>query len=170
MPGSCVSATIATFSAALQRRRRCGPDKISGLGMFSVITTTLLLPLSEVGGRVRSLRGANSLTGRGVRIEFVKERLSFTGEDSPMANLMLSVMGTFAEFERALIHERQREGIALAKQRGVYKGRKKSLASPDVARLRERLANGISKAQAAREFGISRQTLYEYLRSVEAGC
>ena len=53
------------------------------------------------------------LTKRGVRIEFVKECLTFTGEDSPMANLMLSVMGAFAEFERALIRERQREGIAL---------------------------------------------------------
>jgi DNA invertase Pin-like site-specific DNA recombinase len=53
--------------------------------------------------------------------------LTFTGEDSPMANLMLSVMGAFAEFERALIRERQREGIALAKQRGAYRGRKKSL-------------------------------------------
>jgi DNA invertase Pin-like site-specific DNA recombinase len=109
-------------------------------------------------------RIVQTLTRRGVRIEFVKERLSFTGEDSPMANLMLSVMGAFAEFERALIHERQREGIALAKQRGVYKGRRKSLARLDVARLRERLASGISKAEAAREFGISRQTLYEYLK------
>ena len=43
------------------------------------------------------------LTKRGVRIEFVKENLTFTGEDSPLANLMLSVMGAFAEFERALI-------------------------------------------------------------------
>jgi DNA invertase Pin-like site-specific DNA recombinase len=57
------------------------------------------------------------LTERGVRIEFLKEGLVFTGEDSPMANLMLSVMGAFAEFERALIRERQREGIALAKRR-----------------------------------------------------
>ena len=68
------------------------------------------------------------LTKRGVRIEFVKENLTFTGEDSPLANLMLSVMGAFAEFERALIRERQREGIALAKQRGAYRGRKKSLS------------------------------------------
>jgi DNA invertase Pin-like site-specific DNA recombinase len=67
-----------------------------------------------------------------VRIEFVKECLTFTGEDSPMANLMLSVMGAFAEFERALIRERQREGIALAKQRGAYRGRKKAL-SPERA-------------------------------------
>ncbi len=43
---------------------------------------------------------------RAVRVEFVKESLTFTGEDSPMANLLLSVMGAFAEFERALILER----------------------------------------------------------------
>src|SRR3546814_15905162 len=65
-----------------------------------------------------------SLTRRGIRIEFVNESLAFTGEDSPMANLMLSVMRAFAEFERALMRERQREGIAIAKQRGAYRGRK----------------------------------------------
>src|SRR3546814_19047660 len=65
-----------------------------------------------------------SLTKRGIRIEFVKESLAFTGEDSPTANLMLSVMGAFAEFARAMIRERQREGIAIAKQRGAYRGRK----------------------------------------------
>ena len=63
------------------------------------------------------------LNERGITIQFVKEQLIFTGEDSPMANLMLSVMGAFAEFERSLIKERQREGISLAKKRGVYKGR-----------------------------------------------
>lgn len=64
-------------------------------------------------------RLVQKLTKRGVPIDFVKESLTFTGKDSPMANLMLSVMGAFAEFERALIRERQREGIALAKQRGA---------------------------------------------------
>ena len=112
-------------------------------------------------------RIVQTLTGRGVRIEFVKEHLAFTGEDSPMASLMLSVMGAFAEFERALINERQREGIALAKQRGAYKGRKKSLSQAAVAQLHQRLTTGISKAQVAREFGISRQTLYQYLRGGE---
>jgi DNA invertase Pin-like site-specific DNA recombinase len=112
-------------------------------------------------------RIVQTLTGRGVRIEFVKEHLAFTGEDSPMASLMLSVMGAFAEFERALINERQREGIALAKQRGAYKGRKKSLSQAAVAQLRQRLTTGMSKAQLAREFGISRQTLYQYLRGGE---
>jgi len=105
-----------------------------------------------------------TLTQRGVRIEFVKENLVFTGEDSPMANLMLSVMGAFAEFERALIHERQREGIALAKQRGIYRGRKKSLNREQRAEMKRRIAAGEPKTQVARDFGISRETLYQYLR------
>jgi DNA invertase Pin-like site-specific DNA recombinase len=110
-------------------------------------------------------RLVQKLTKRGVRIEFIKENLTFTGEDSPMANLMLSVMGAFAEFERALIRERQREGIALAKQRGVYRGRKKSLSPEQVATLKQRATAGEQKAGLAREFGISRETLYQYLRT-----
>ena len=86
-------------------------------------------------------RLVQKLTGRGVRIEFVKECLTFTGEDSPMANLMLSVMGAFAEFERALIRERQREGIALAKQRGAYRGRK-ALSPERAAELLQRVKAG----------------------------
>ena len=110
-------------------------------------------------------RLVQKLTQRRVRIEFVKEHLTFTGEDSPMANLMLSVMGAFAEFERALIRERQREGIALAKQRGAYRGRKKALSPEQAAELRQRAAAGEQKATLAREFGISRETLYQYLRT-----
>ncbi len=110
-------------------------------------------------------RLVQKLTARSVRIEFVKESLTFTGEDSPMANLMLSVMGAFAEFERALIHERQREGIALAKQRGAYRGRKKALSPERMAELRMRAAAGEQKSKLAREFGISRETLYQYLRT-----
>lgn len=109
-------------------------------------------------------RLVQKLTKRGVHIEFVKENLTFTGEDSPMANLMLSVMGAFAEFERALIRERQREGIALAKQRGAYQGRKKALSLEQVAGLRQRVAAGEQKAKLAREFCISRETLYQYLK------
>ena len=109
-------------------------------------------------------RLVQNLTQRGIRIEFVKEHLAFTGEDSPMANLMLSVMGAFAEFERALIRERQREGIALAKQRGAYRGRKKVLTPKQSEQMRQRAAAGESKAKLAREFGISRETVYQYLR------
>jgi len=107
-----------------------------------------------------------TLTQRGICIEFVKENLKFSGEDSPMAILMLSVMGAFAEFERSLIRERQREGIALAKQRGAYRGRKRSLSDSEILLLRQRIQNGDKKAKVAREFGISRETLYQYLRAV----
>ncbi|STX81494.1 site-specific DNA recombinase; e14 prophage [Legionella busanensis] len=58
------------------------------------------------------------LTSQQIKIEFLKEGLTFTGEDSPMSTLLLSVMGAFAEFERSLIKERQMEGIALAKKTG----------------------------------------------------
>lgn len=110
-------------------------------------------------------RLVQGLTERGIRVEFVKERLTFTGEDSPMATLMLSVMGAFAEFERTLIRERQREGIELAKQRGAYRGRRKALSSAQAEELRQRAGRGEQKAALAREFGICRETVYQYLRA-----
>lgn len=109
-------------------------------------------------------RIVKELTGRGVCIEFLKESLAFTGEDSPMANLLLSVMGAFAEFERALIKERQREGIALAKIKGVYRGGKPKLSLEQVTALKEKIQLGIPKAKIARDFGITRETIYQYLK------
>jgi resolvase-like protein/helix-turn-helix resolvase-like protein len=103
------------------------------------------------------------LTERGIHIVFVKENLTFTGEDSPKSNLLLSVMGAFAQFERELIRERQREGIAIARREGKYRGRKPSLTPARAAELRRRVADGDSKAALAREFGISRDTLYRYV-------
>ena len=102
------------------------------------------------------------LTQRGIHVRFLKESLTFTGEDSPMANLLLSVMGAFAQFERELIKERQREGIAIAKKAGVYKGRKPSLTMEKAEHLRHRLALGEKRTAIARDLGISRFTTYEY--------
>jgi DNA invertase Pin-like site-specific DNA recombinase len=110
-------------------------------------------------------RIVRTLTGKGVRVEFVKEHLTFSGEDSPMATLMLSMLGAVAEFERALILERQWEGIAAAKARGVYTGRKPALTSEQADELRRRAANGEPKAALARAYGISRETVYTYLRA-----
>ena len=109
------------------------------------------------------------LTRRGVRVEFVKEALTFTGDDSPMSHLLLSVMGAVAEFERELIRERQREGIALAKKRGAYKGRRKALNKVQIEELSRRIDAGESKADLLQEFGITRQTLYRYLGGNRAG-
>jgi DNA invertase Pin-like site-specific DNA recombinase len=105
----------------------------------------------------------DDLTGRGIRVQFIKESLIFTGEDSPVSNLMLSVMGAVAEFERALIKERQMEGIAIAKAKGAFKGRKSSMSESMIAEMKKRIADGEKKAAVARDMKISRQTLYQYL-------
>ncbi len=105
----------------------------------------------------------NGLTSKGVSVEFVKESLTFSGESSAMAHLMLSVMGAFAEFERSLIKERQKEGIEQAKKKGMYKGRKKALTMEQVFELKQRVKAGKQKASLAKEFGISRETLYQYI-------
>jgi DNA invertase Pin-like site-specific DNA recombinase len=131
--------------------------------------TVLVHSMDRLARNLDDLRRlVRTLTGKGVRVEFVKEGLTFTGEDSPMATLLLSVMGAFAEFERALILERQREGITAAKQRGVYTGRKPALTAEQADRLRERVAAGERKADLAREYGISRETVYAYLRPAAA--
>ncbi len=82
-----------------------------------------------------------------------------------MANLLLNMMGAVAEFERALILERQREGSAKAKARGVYKGRKPSLTTEQARALRARAAAGEPKAKLAKEFGVHRDTVYSYLNT-----
>lgn len=104
-----------------------------------------------------------SLTDQQIRVEFIKEGLTFTGEDSPMSTLLLNVMGAFAEFERELIRERQREGIELAKKKGKYKGRKPVLSQEQIEQVWEMDSRGISKAEIAKEFKVSRQTIYAAL-------
>lgn len=110
-------------------------------------------------------RMVRELTGRGVAVQFMKESLTFTGEDSPMANLLLSMLGAVAEFERSLIRERQREGIAIAKAKGAYRGRKPALTPERAAELRaaDQERGGKNRAGLAKEYGISRETLYQYL-------
>lgn len=104
-------------------------------------------------------------TERGVQVRFVKENLTFTGEDGSMAKLMLSLLGAVAEFERSMIRERQREGIEAAKRKGVYKGRKPALTPEQVAELRKRAAAGEQKTALAKEYGISRETLYQHIKA-----
>lgn len=128
--------------------------------------TVVVHSLDRLARNLDDLRRiVRTLTGKGVRVEFATEGLTFSGEDSPMANLLLSVIGAFAEFERALIRERQAEGIAKAKERGVYRGRARKLTDCQVHDLADRAAAGEAKALLAKEFGISRETVYAYLRA-----
>lgn len=108
-----------------------------------------------------------TITDKKASVTFVSENLTFTGDDSPLSVLLLQVLGAFAQFQRMIIREAQREGIAIAKRNGVYKGRKKALSIDDVAVLLQRISSGDHKAQIARDLGVSRKTLYEYVRSGE---
>lgn len=105
----------------------------------------------------------HDLLKKNIKVEFVKENLTFKGDDSPISMLMLSIMGAFAEFERSIIRERQAEGIAIAKKKGKYKGRKKMLSSDEALRLQERAKLISNKSVLAREFKVSRATIYNYL-------
>jgi DNA invertase Pin-like site-specific DNA recombinase len=105
----------------------------------------------------------DGLVQRGVSVHFHKENLLFSGTADPMQRLMLQMMGAFAEFERSLIRERQREGIAQARKAGKQIGRARSLTPEQVREIKERLARGETKASVAAAFGISRPTLYAAL-------
>ena len=114
-----------------------------------------------------------SLTARGVAVEFCKENLRFErpgtnsgGHTAAYSKLLLQMLGAVGEFERALIRERQREGIAIAKTKGVYKGRKPILNEEMKLKLREMVANGISKTEIAKNLAISRASVYKYLKAL----
>lgn len=125
--------------------------------------TLVVASMDRLARNIDDLRATvRDLTGRGVRVEFVKESLTFTGEDSPMSNLLLSLLGAVAEFERALILERQREGIAIAKAKGAYRGRQVALTAEQAGQLRAEVAAGGKPAELARKYGISRSSVYNY--------
>jgi len=103
------------------------------------------------------------LNAKGVVIHFHKENLIFTGKNDPMNTLMMQMLGAVSEFERALIRERQREGIAAAKEKGKHLGRKAVLTADQVEILRTRVASGEDKKALAKEYGVARQTIYNAL-------
>lgn len=115
------------------------------------------------------LRLVEDLTSRGIAVQFVKEAKVFRGDDTDaMDKLMLSMLGAFAEYERTLIRERQREGIAKAKQRGVYKGSQPKITDHQLISqiVAEATALGANKTHIALRHGLSRQTLYKYVKNL----
>jgi DNA invertase Pin-like site-specific DNA recombinase len=162
LDGLTLDRTFADKASGKDTQR---PALEAALGFVREGDTLVVHSMDRLARNLDDLRAVvTKLTKRGVRVKFIKESLTFTGEDSPMANLLLSMLGAVAQFERELIKERQREGIAIAKAKGnVYKGRQPSL-TPDKAKvLLSRIAAGESKAALAREFGVSRASVYNYL-------
>jgi len=155
-----------TFTDNASGRSTSRPQLEAMLAFVRDGDTVLVHSMDRLARNLDDLRAlVRTLTVRGVRVQFLKEQLTFTGDDTAMATLLLSVMGAFAEFERSLIRERQREGIALARKRGAYRGRARALNAEQIAQLRARVAEGTPKATLARELGINRETVYQYLRA-----
>ena len=102
-------------------------------------------------------------TAKKIKVNFVKENMIFTGDDSPMANLQLAIMGAYAEFERSLIRERQKEGIAIARQSNSYKGRKPVFNDEQQAQIKQMVADRYKITDIAKQFKVSRATIYKYL-------
>lgn len=109
------------------------------------------------------------LNAKGVRVEFVTERLTFTsnGTDA-FATFQLHLLGAVAQLERSLIRERQREGIDLARSKGVYQGRARKLTPEQIAEARELIETGVPKSKIARDLGCSRRVLYDALGGLGA--
>lgn len=125
------------------------------------------LIVSSIDRLARSLVDLRNLvdeiTAKGVTVHFLHEKLTFSKDQNPRDSLMLSVLGAFAEFERAIIRERQTEGIALARKAGKYKGRKRALSPEQVKEARERINSGETKSSVAKHFNVARTTLYRAL-------
>lgn len=112
------------------------------------------------------LKMVRELNERGVTVQFIKENMVFqAGADDPRTTLMFTMLSAFAQFERALIRERQREGIAIAKAKGAYRGRKPTLDPERRAELCALAAAGVPRAKLARDYKISRETVYQYIRA-----
>lgn len=126
--------------------------------------TVYVHSLDRLGRNLDDLRQlVQQFTDAGVTVTFVKESMTFTDDrKNPMQELLFNVMGAFAQFERELIKERQREGIAIAKANGAYKGRKQEMTQERVTEIKQRIEAGEPKAVIAKSMGISRDTLYRY--------
>ncbi|GEE00382.1 resolvase [Gordonia spumicola] len=128
--------------------------------------TVLVHSLDRLARNVTDLQAIIAeLNSKGVRVEVTTQGLVFTGDDNPMTKLLLQMLGAVAEFELAAIRERQAEGIAKAKAAGKYAGRKVALTPEQVAEIARRHAGGAGEGitSLAKEFGVSRQTVYKYL-------
>lgn len=106
-----------------------------------------------------------TLVNKGVSVRFIKENLTFTGKEDALANLMLQMMGAFAEFERTMIRSRQREGIIAAKKAGKHLGRKPKIDNKFRKVVKDKRESCQSIRSIAIEMGVSRATIYKALAS-----
>ena len=111
------------------------------------------------------LKIVDEIIKKGASVKFHKENLVFDGNDkNPMNELMLTMLGAFAQFERSIMLERQREGIAIAKANGKYKGRKSSLTNEQRQGMKVDFNNGMKKTEIAEKYGVTRSYVYQLVK------
>lgn len=123
--------------------------------------------LDRLGRNLDDLRSlVKGMVTRGVTVKFIKENLAFSADDNNhFSELMLNMLAAFAQFERSIIKERQKEGVQIAKAKGAYKGRKQEMTPERITEIKQRIEAGEAKAAIARGMGISRDTLYRYMNA-----
>jgi DNA invertase Pin-like site-specific DNA recombinase len=132
--------------------------------------TLVVWSMDRLGRSTRDmLRIIDDLTAKGVSIEFVKEHLTFRGDDSPMNRLILTVLSAVYECELGHIRERQREGVALAKKAGRYRGRLPAIRTGNgkAAELAKLIEEKVPVAEIARRLNVSRQTVYSNMAAAK---
>lgn len=126
--------------------------------------TLIVESIDRLARNLRDLQDIlHSLFKKGVSVRFIKENLTFTGKDNPMANLMLQMMGAFAEFERTMIRSRQRDGIDAAKKAGKHLGRPSMVDNKFIKIVKDKKESCQSIRSIAKDLGVSRATIYKAL-------
>lgn len=158
------------FSESASARNADRPELIEMMAYVRAGDTLYVHSIDRLARNLDDLRSiVRELVDKGARVEFVTEGLTFTADASPIATMLLSVMGALAEFERAIIRERQAEGIALARNRGAYRGRKNKLGTERLRQARELLeGEGNTMTSVAETLGVDRSTLHRALKRTAA--
>ena len=153
-----------TFTEKVSGKDTARPELERMLQYVREDDTVIVHSIDRLARNLQDLLGlVKGLVARGVTVQFVKENLIFGGTAASLATneLMLSMLGAVAQFERSMILERQREGIAIAKAAGKYKGRTPSLTEAQAVEARELFGKGVPAAKLARKYGVSRPTIYK---------
>lgn len=151
------------FTDTVSGSTRDRPGLDAALGYLRANDTLLVVSMDRLARSLVDLHTlVDELSTHGITVTFLQEGQSYSANPSPTGKLLLGMLGAVAEFERSIIRERQAEGIARAKARGVYKGRK-PVPDEKIEQARQLISQGVPKARVARDLGISRSSLYKHL-------
>jgi DNA invertase Pin-like site-specific DNA recombinase len=160
--GECHKVFTDKISGKSRAKRQALADLI---GYIRDGDTVRIASMDRLGRDTRDLYNiVAEITDKGAAVQFINENITVDKNGaSPMDSLMLGILAAFAEFERRRIRERQAEGIAIAKAKGKY-AQQPALSEKDVEQVKALVDIGYPKTEIARQFQVSRQTIYNALK------